>query len=166
MAETQCILTNANAPNTLSQGIPICKSYTLMGAKDKILDHCLRRSSCPTTPVERSVCMINFAGILETRTVHSRPDRISCLIHQYTRIIAKSHYRSIISLDFFLHPHHDSMSDIAATDFVGDGVSACIGPGLLLLDNDDYSVTWEIEEHVSLSHSIDLQGLPKRMALY
>lgn len=83
------------------------------------------------------------AKLLAHDSVHSCPDGIPSLVHQHTGIITKSYHRAIWPLQLLLHAHHNSMSDITAADFVGEGGStASLGPGgPLLLDNDDYSVT-------------------------
>lgn len=145
--ESHSIFTNTNASNqSLSQGITICRYYTCTGANDKILDHCLPRSSWPTTPIDELVLQdhIRRARLRGPLTVHSCPDGIPCLIDQHTGIITKPHHTSIRPLQLLLHAHHNRMSNITAADFVGEsGGTASLGPGgPLLLDNDDYPVTW------------------------
>lgn len=156
--------TNASDSNqSLSQGIIICRYYTCTGAKDKILDHCFPRSSWPTTPVNGSVLQVQIRrAVRRPLTVHSCSDGIPCLVHQYTRIITESHHSTILPLQLLLHAHHNSVSDITAADFVGEsGGTTCLGTGgPLLLDNDNYPITWS-NDTVSLSLcSALIQGAP------
>jgi hypothetical protein len=94
--------------------------YTCIGARDRILDHCLPRSSVATTPVLRvststAICVAKI-GL----TVHSGSDGVSGLVHEHTRIVIELHKASVGSLHFLLDSDNNGMSDISSTDLVGD----------------------------------------------
>lgn len=110
------------------------------------MDHCLPRSSWPTTPIDELVLQDHIDGSRPRGplTIHSCPDGIPCLIDQHTGIIAKSHHTPIWPLQLLLHAHHNRMANVTTADFIGEsGGTASFSPGgPLLLDNDDYPVTW------------------------
>lgn len=51
-------------------------------------------------------------------TRHPRTDRLTSLRYQHTGIIIKSNHMSIFPLQFLCCSHHDSMSNIASSDFI------------------------------------------------
>lgn len=80
----------------------------------------------------------------ETLTVHSCPNGVSGLVDQHTSIITESDEGAIRALQFLLHANNNGMSDITTADLVrkrsgGRGFGTC---GSLLLDDDDYPITY------------------------
>lgn len=114
------------------------------------------RSSCPTTPVEISASKTWRRRLSWTPrlalTVHSRPDGISGLVDQYASVITEPDKRPIRPLQLLLHTNNDGMTNITTADFTGErsgggGFGACRS---LLLDDDDYPVTYIPSHNVSL----------------
>lgn len=120
--------------------------YTCNGANDRILDHCLARSSVATTP---AYCQ-NTAPIYQIKrpTVHSGSDRIPGLIHQHTSVVVELHNTSIRALHFLLNSDNHGMSDVSSADLVGDTtVSRAVGAEVsLFLDDNHDSVTYGIRK--------------------
>jgi hypothetical protein len=88
---------------------------------------------------------LHISQLLSHNPIQSRPNRLSILINQHTRVVIESHDRSIFPLVLLPAAHDDCVSDVAASNFVGCGDRDGVGFGTevsLLLDDYYYSVAW------------------------
>jgi hypothetical protein len=73
-------------------------------------------------------------------TAHSRPNRLTGLVDQYTCIVVELDYTAIGPLPLFRCAHHDGVPYVASSDLVrcADGNGGGLRTEVALLLDDDY----------------------------
>lgn len=118
-----------------------------MGAKERILDHCMFLSSFPTSPVYGNVSLHvrswSFCMKSVSFTVQSSTDGLSSLVDQDASVVVKLDDATVGSLELLLCANDDCVSDISTADLVGSAdrntTSSCFRAEvpLLLYDYND-----------------------------
>lgn len=118
--------------------------HICIGARDKILDHFLLRSSAPTIPVwcQLGSLLIGRTEVRERHTRESRADGIAILVNEDAGIVIESDQASVLSSFFLSSPHHHRVPNISSSHFVRNAQARSAGSfgterSLLLDDYDD-----------------------------
>lgn len=91
---------------------------------------------------------INELSKRSTRTIQSCANRISRFVNQHTGIITELDKASIRSLNLFACTNDNSMSNISATNFIGDtAIGRIFGTKVsLFLDDNNYPIACGISD--------------------
>ena len=88
---------------------------------------------------------LHVPQLLSHYSIQSTADRLPVLVDENTCVVVEAHHAAIRPLVLLLCAHHDCVSDISSSDFVGggdgDSVRFCAKVALLLNDYYD-AVAW------------------------
>ena len=108
---------------------------------------------------------LDLASVIAAHTVHSCANRITRLVDQDTGIITETNNSSIHTLHLLLDAHNHGMSNISATNLVGESSTGAFGAGgPLLLNNDDYPIPCS-RSALFLSLSLSIEACPMFLRL-